>query len=147
MRTLLELHYDAVHFERWKSNEGKAPLRRSDYYVFKTAVNAHRKKLCQRLVLPKAVKAILQTPRHEDDLQRLEELRCAILHEIEGQDYILIDAPEQLERIATAIESCPRDTFVDEVVGTWKTYTTPARQFFVSLTTLVKCSNIGNHCV
>ena len=115
MQTLLELHYDAVHFERWKSNEGKAPLRRSDYYVFKTAVNAHRKKLCQRLVLPKAVKAILQTPRHEDDLQRLEELRCAILHEIEGQDYILIDAPEQLERIASAIERCPRDTFVDEV--------------------------------
>ena len=115
MRTLLELHYDSIHFERWKSNEGKAPMRRSEYYVFKSAVNSHRKKLCQRLVLPKTVKAILQLPRHEDELQKLENLRVAILREIQGEEHILIDAPEQLERIANAIESCPRDAFPDEV--------------------------------
>ena len=31
MRTLLEFHYDSVHFERWKKRDGKAPLRRSEY--------------------------------------------------------------------------------------------------------------------
>ena len=91
MRTLLEIHYDSVHFERWKNKDGKAPLRRSDYHVFKSTINAHRKKLCQRLALPKDVKSILQVPRHEDDPHKLEELRGVILREVEGEEFLLVD--------------------------------------------------------
>ena len=28
MRTLLEIHYDEVHFQRWRSKDGKAPERK-----------------------------------------------------------------------------------------------------------------------
>ena len=31
MRTLLELHYDDVHFARWKRKDGKAPLRKGGH--------------------------------------------------------------------------------------------------------------------
>ena len=115
MRTLLEIHYDSVHFERWKKRDGKAPLRRSEYHVFTSTINAHRKKLCQRLALPKDVKSILQVPRHEDDPTKLEELRGVILREIEGEEFLLVDTKAQAEGIARAIEGCPRGAFVDEV--------------------------------
>ena len=115
MRTLLEIHYDSVHFERWKKRDGKAPLRRSEYHVFTSTINAHRKKLCQRLALPKDVRSILQVPRHEDDPTKLEELRGVILREIEGEEFLLVDTKAQAEGIARAIEGCPRGAFVDEV--------------------------------
>ena len=115
MRTLLELHYDAIHFQRWKEKNGKAPLRRSEYHVFNTTVNAHRKKMCQRLTLPKDVKSILQIPRDEENLHKLEELRKVILREIEGEEYFFVDNQGQAESIADAVVKCPRETFVDEV--------------------------------
>ena len=115
MRTLLEIHYDATHLQRWKDERGKAPLRRSEYHVFHSTITAHRKKLCQRLTLPKDVKALLQVPRHEDDLSKLEELRKIILSETEGEDYMLIETSAQADALASAIEQCPRHSFIDEV--------------------------------
>ena len=105
MRTLLEIHYDSVHFERWKKRDGKAPLRRSEYHVFTSTINAHRKKLCQRLALPKDVKSILQVPRHEDDPHKLEELRGVILREVDGEEVLLVDTKAQAETIARAIKT------------------------------------------
>ena len=33
MRALLELHYDDIHFEKWKRKDGKAPLRKGEHTV------------------------------------------------------------------------------------------------------------------
>ena len=115
MRTLLELHYDSTHLKRWKDDQGKAPLRRSEYHVFHSTITAHRKKLCQRLSLPKDVKALFQVPRHEDDLSKLEEFRKVVLQETEGQDHVLIETADQADALASAIEQCPRQSFIDEV--------------------------------
>ena len=115
MRTALEIHYDNTHMQRWKDEQGKTPLRRSEYHVFHSTITAHRKKLCQRLTLPKEVKALFQVPRHEDELSKLEELRNIVLRETEGVDYVLIETADQADAIASAIERCPRQSFIDEV--------------------------------
>ena len=66
MRTLLEIHYDDVHFARWKRKDGKAPLRKGEHTVLNKVAQAYRSRLCQRLVLPKVVKDILRRPGDED---------------------------------------------------------------------------------
>ena len=60
-RTLLELHYDDVHIEKFRGKK-KVPSRPGEYKVFQSVAQAHRKKLCQRVALPKTVKAILRCP-------------------------------------------------------------------------------------
>ena len=40
MRTLLEMHYDTVHFEKWTRKDGKAPLRKGDHTVPNEAAQA-----------------------------------------------------------------------------------------------------------
>ena len=115
MRTLLEIHYDAMHFQRWKDKHGKAPNRRGEFRVFTGTVNAHRKRLCQRLRLPKQVKDILQKPRDEDDLRKLEELRIVVLKEIEGWESIILESHAHVEAIAHSVEECRQSAFVDEV--------------------------------
>ena len=115
MRTLLEIHYDAVHFQRWKDKHGKAPNRRSEFHVFTGTINAHRKRLCQRLRLPEQVKDILKKPRDEDDLGKLEELRIVVLKEIEGWESVLLESHAHVEAIAHSVEECKQNTFVDEL--------------------------------
>ena len=65
MRTLLDLHYDNFHFEKYKARGKNARKRQSDYKVFNSVAQAHRRKLCQRMELPEGVKAALQSPIHE----------------------------------------------------------------------------------
>ena len=115
IRTLLEIHYDEVHFQRWRSKDGKAPERKGEYHVFKGTINAHRKRLCQRLQLPKDVKKILQTPRDEDDAAKLEKLRSVIAREIEGREHVLLEISAHIESIARSVERCKRAAFVDEL--------------------------------
>ena len=115
MRTLLEIHYDDVHFQRWKQKDGKVPDRKGKYQVLKGTINAHRKRLCQRLQLPKEVKDILTMPRDEDDLAKLEKLREAIVKEIEGREYVLLETTAHIESIASSVERCKRTAFVDEL--------------------------------
>ena len=115
MRTLLEMHYDNTHLQRWKNDQGKAPLRRSEYHVFHSTITARRKKLCQRITLPREMKEMFQVPRHEDELHRLEKLREIVLRETEGEEYVLLETKAQADALARAIEQCPKLTFVDEV--------------------------------
>ena len=115
MRTLLEIHYDAVHFQRWKDKHGKAPNRRSEFHVFNSTINAHRKRLCQRLQLPMQVKDILKKPRDEDDVNKLESLRMVILKAIEGCENVPLESSAHVEAIARSVEECQRDAFVDEL--------------------------------
>ena len=115
MRTLLEIHYDAVHFHRWKDKHGKAPNRKGEFHVFNSTINAHRKRLCQRLQLPEQVKNILEAPRDEDDVDKLEELRKIIVKEIEGHEEVLLETTAHVESIARSVEECKRTAFVDEL--------------------------------
>jgi hypothetical protein len=66
MRTLLELHYDDVHLNKWK-HRTKAPGKGSEFKIFRSIARVHRKKLNQRLALPKSVKDVLQQPQDETD--------------------------------------------------------------------------------
>lgn len=116
MRTLLEIHYDEVHLQRWKDKYGKkTPKRQSEFHVFNGTINAHRKRLCQRLRLPTEVKGILQMPRDEDDAAKLEQLRRVILAEIEGRKLLLLETAAHVESLARSVEECERTTFVDEL--------------------------------
>ena len=115
MRTLLELHYDAIHLERWRGHSSRAPARKSEWHVFSSTINAHRKQLCQRLQLPKAVKDILRQPSDEEDPHKLEQLRDVIAKEIQGWECILLENPAHILDIAEAVERCTRNNFVDEI--------------------------------
>ena len=53
--------------------------------------------------------------KDEDDWQKLEQFRRALLRIVEGEDWLLIDGPEEASAIALAGESCANETFVDEV--------------------------------
>ena len=115
MRTLLELHYDDVHFARWKRKDGKAPMRKGEHTVLNKVAQAYRSKLCQRLVLLKAVKDILRRPGDEDTWGKLEELRKAIGREVEGEELVFLATQEDADALAIAIENCEHSRFVDEV--------------------------------
>ncbi len=62
MRTLLEIHYDEVHTERYlqrareRGGEDRkmTKIRKSEYKVFKSVVQGHRRQACQRIQLPQA---------------------------------------------------------------------------------------------
>lgn len=91
------------------------PERKGDYRVFKSTINTHRKRLCQRLRLPKEVKEILQTPRDEDNAVKLEQLRRDINKEIESHEYVLQETSAHIESIARSVERCKWTTFSDEI--------------------------------
>ena len=63
MRTMLELHYDDVfiakHLRRIHDHDGAERVvtkrRKSDYKVFRSVVNSHKRRLCQRIDLPEQV--------------------------------------------------------------------------------------------
>ena len=76
MRTLVEMHYDDVYMEKYlrklRGSEGRklAKRRQSDYKVFKSVVQSHKRKLCQRIELPQSVKDLLPTPKFEENGRR-----------------------------------------------------------------------------
>ena len=123
MRALLELHYDDIHFEKWKRKDGKAPLRKGEHTVLNKVAQAYRSKLCQRLALPKSVKDALRRPKDEDTWEKLEQLRKAIMAEVQGEELVYVATEEDAESLASAIES-RQSMFIDEV-GFWME--TPAR--------------------
>jgi hypothetical protein len=63
MRTLLEMHYDdlhvAKHLRRIQGRDGEERVvtkrRKSDFKVFRSVVNSHKRRLCQRIDLPDQV--------------------------------------------------------------------------------------------
>jgi len=63
MRTLLEMHYDELHVAKHlRRNQGRdgeervvTKRRKSDYKVFRSVVNSHKRRLCQRIDLPEQV--------------------------------------------------------------------------------------------
>ena len=63
MRTLLEMHYDALHLAKHirhiQGRDGEERVvtkrRKSDFKVFRSVVNSHKRRLCQRIDLPDQV--------------------------------------------------------------------------------------------
>ena len=115
MRTLLEIHYDEIHLQNWRSQSRRAPARKSEWHVFSSTINAHRKQLCQRIQLPKAVKDILRQPTDEEDPLKLEKLRDVIAKEIQGYECLLLETPGHILDIAEAVEKCTHNVFMDEI--------------------------------
>lgn len=67
MRTLLEMHYDDLHMAHYirrtqaciSEKRTARKRRKSDYKVFRSVVNAHKRKLCQRIELPDKVSCVM----------------------------------------------------------------------------------------
>jgi hypothetical protein len=118
MRTLLEMHYDDVHIQKYRERgTAKTPSRPGDHKVFRGVVNSYRKQLCQRLALPDPVKEILRKPEDEVNWDRLEALRFAIMRSVWGERRLELDE-EGAHELAAAMEACAtvrRKTLVDEV--------------------------------
>ncbi len=83
--------------------------------MFQSVAQAHRKRLNQRLALPKIVKDTLQKPKDEDSIEKLEQLRRTVMLLVEGEECVHIGSQEEADAIANAIERCQRDDFPDEV--------------------------------
>ena len=109
MRTLLEMHYDDVYMEKYlrklRGSEGRklAKRRQSDYKVFKSVVQSHKRKLCQRIELPQSVKDLLPTPKFEEKWETLGKLRKEIVLIAQGRRTSTIDSVEEASELAAAI--------------------------------------------
>ena len=100
MKTLLEMHYDTVHLEAFKSK--KTVGRKSEYKVFNTVAQSHRKPLNQRTTLPQEFKRIFRSPADEGNWNRLSEFKDLLLRIAQGETQIIITA-EQANKLANAI--------------------------------------------
>ena len=106
IRTLLEMHYDECHMERWKHRK-KAPPRDSKHYVYPAIVRVHLKKLNQRLCLPTAVKSILRQPSDEADWGKLEQIRLAILAVLQCEGEMQVDCEDSVADVAAPSQRRP----------------------------------------
>ena len=105
MRTLLELHYDQLHLERYLALGKTGQKRRSsDYKVFGSIAQAHRLKLCQRISLPDSVKQIFRCPAHEDKWEKLEEARLVIARCILGERDVDVECEADADEIIAALQ-------------------------------------------
>ena len=104
MRTLLELHYDELHVKKYLEKVRKAPTRKSEYKVFHSVAQAHRKKLCQHVELPPRVKDIFQSPADENSWEKLQEFRVVLLELLQGHEYYVVQTQAEADAIAQSIE-------------------------------------------
>ena len=109
MRTLLEIHYDDVHVERWRQthghDEGRPPQRKGAYKVFESVVHSRRKKLNQGVALPESVTDIFQRPEDELSLHKLDKLRKATYKVVEGERDVILANKDDIEKVASAVEA------------------------------------------
>ena len=104
MRTLLELHYDELHLEKYRAMGKTARKRSSEYTVFSNIAQSHRRKLCQRIQLPESLKAILRCPVHEEKWEKIEEARLAIAKIIEGERLFEVETEADAAELVSALE-------------------------------------------
>ena len=108
MRTLLELHYDEVHFSQWHATHGagqRPAERKGTHKVFGGAARAHRLRLNQRLELPPAVKEIFKKPEDEFRWEALDALRAQIIFEAEGHTTCILQSEDVIDRLADIIQT------------------------------------------
>ena len=118
MRTLLSLHYDAVHLENWEAkhrcDSKKAPERKGEFMTFRKCIEGHRMRLNQQLELPASVKSIFRKPEDELEWRNLEQLRGVICSLLEAETEITFEGGE-VEALANALEANPSAKNPDEV--------------------------------
>ena len=122
MRTLLEIHYDDLHYETYmKKNEaqrgkrGKGKKRQSEFKVFKSVVNNFKRRLCQRIGLPDEIKALLRTPKDETNWDILEKLRGVVMLFVQGLRRSTVDTEEERRDLAAAIRGCSSERYWNEI--------------------------------
>ena len=132
MRTLLEIHYDELHYERYlrkvKAQNGgtrnSRKRRKSDFEVFKSVVVNFKRRLCQRIELPDEVKELLKSQKDETNWSVLEELRSVILLFVQGDRRSTLDTDEERKDLSAAI-SCATDPNHWNVIGPGVTWVPP----------------------
>ena len=107
MRTLLEIHYNDCFYERWqqRSREGSKPgKRKSEYKLFKSVISSFKRPLCQRMSLPGSIKHILRKTADEEDWDKIEDVRSAVVCAMQGEMDLLVDDDEEANKLSAAIE-------------------------------------------
>ncbi len=110
MRTLLEIHYNDCFYERWQQQgrEGSKPgKRKSEYKLFKSVISSFKRPLCERMSLPASIKHILRKTADEEDWDKIEEVRSAVVCAMQGEMDLLVDDDEEANELSAAIERAP----------------------------------------
>ena len=122
MRTLLEIHYDDLHYETYikrieahKGNRGKGKKRQSEFKVFKSVVNNFKRRLCQRIELPDEVKALLSAPNDDTNWDILEKMRGVVLVFVQGLRHSTVDTEEERQDLAAAIRAGTSEKYWNEI--------------------------------
>ena len=108
-----ELHYDGVftekYFRKYRTQGGEertaTKRRKSDFKVFKSVANAHKRKLCQRIELPQSVKDLLRCPKDEENWATLQKVREEVVLIAQGLKTSTLDTADEIQELAAAISS------------------------------------------
>ena len=108
-----ELHYDAVFTDKYlrkcRMRDGEertvTKRRKSDFKVFKSVANAHKRKLCQRIELPPEIKTLLSCPRDEENWAVSQKVRCEIVLLAQGLKKSTLDTEDEIQELASAVSS------------------------------------------
>ena len=117
---LLELNYDACHVADWRAKHDETkrrmPERMGEFKVFRSVIEGHRRKQNIRMQLPVRVQAVLRKPSDETSWTKLEEVRKAVVAEIqcERQFHFTSDELEGLQK-SIRVNSSRQRCFDDEV--------------------------------
>lgn len=116
----MEINYDACHVADWRAKydetKKRLPERKGDFKVFRSVIEGHRRKPNQRIQLPARVRALLRKPADESSWKKLEDLRQAVVAEIQCERQLHFSSLE-LEDLRESIRTntSRQRCFTDEV--------------------------------
>ena len=116
----MEINYDACHVADWQAKydetKKRLPERKGDFKVFRSVIEGHRRKPNQRIQLPARVRALLRKPADESSWKKLEDLRQAVVAEIQCERQLHFSSLE-LEDLRESIRTntSRQRCFTDEV--------------------------------
>ncbi len=96
--------------------------RKSDFKVFKSVANAHKRKLCQRIGLPPEIKNLLRGPEDEENWSVLRKVRREIVLLAQGLKKSTLDTEDEIQELASAVSSATvGDSWntLGKAVGSW----------------------------
>ena len=118
MRTLLEIHYDHVHLLEWRRKHDeslkKMPKRKSEWAVFRSVVDSHRRKPCMRVELSSSILQVLRCPTDELIWEKLEAVRGAVAAELQDETVRFLTVDE-LSKLAKALEGSASRILPDQL--------------------------------
>ena len=97
------------YFRKFRTRDGEertvTKRRKSDFKVFKSVANAHKRRLCQRIELPPRIKDLLRGPKDEENWATLQKVREEIVLIAQGLKIATLDTAEETHELAAAISS------------------------------------------